>query len=108
MAARHYAPRAEVWLFDPAQEAEVAAALADSSHDVAAGPVVGLLMRTQVPLPADGIVVSMPDDPARYARALYAALHRADAAGARLVVIEQPPATDEWLAIRDRLTRAAR
>ncbi len=112
MAARHYAPRAEVWLFDPTQAAEVAAALADSAQDAVAGPgtgpVVGLLMHAQVPLPPDGIVVPMPDDPARYARALYAALHRADAAGARLVIIEQPPQTDDWLAIRDRLTRAAR
>lgn len=112
MGARHYAPRADVWLFDRAQEAEVAAALADAPHDAprhaAAGPVVGLLMQAQVPLPTDGIVVTMPDDPARYARALYAALHQADAAGARLVVIERPPETDDWLAIHDRLTRAAR
>lgn len=108
MGARHYAPRADVWLFGRAQEAEVAAALADSAHDSSVGPVIGLLMEAQVPLPAGGIVVTMPNDPARYARALYAALHQADAAGARLVVIEQPPETDDWLAIRDRLARAAR
>lgn len=108
MGARHYAPRADVWLFDRAQAAEVTAALAESPHDIAGGPVVGLLMQARVSLPADGIVVAMPADPARYARALYAALHQADTAGARLVVIEQPPETDDWLAIRDRLTRAAR
>ena len=50
----------------------------------------------------------MPDDPASYARALYAALHAADAGGATLIVIERPPADDQWAGLRDRLTRAAR
>jgi L-threonylcarbamoyladenylate synthase len=108
MAERHYAPRADVWLFDRAQEAEVAAALAHAPQDPATGPVVGLLLQAQIPLPAGSLVVAMPDDPARYAREMYAALHRADAIGARLVVIERPPDADDWLAIRDRLARAAR
>ena len=60
------------------------------------------------PLRAGDRVVTMPEAPAEYARALYAALHEADATGAAVVVIEQPPATDAWHAIRDRLARAAR
>jgi L-threonylcarbamoyladenylate synthase len=51
----------------------------------------------------------LPDDPAGYARELYAALHAVDRAGAASVVIEAPPPDDPaWWAVRDRLSRAAR
>lgn len=105
MADRHYAPRADVWLFDPAQQPEIAAALAQRGDG--AGTVTALLRTTTLALP-DRTQVRMPDDPAAYARALYAALHTADAAGASLIVIERPPADDRWAGLRDRLTRAAR
>ncbi|MBL8481848.1 MAG: threonylcarbamoyl-AMP synthase [Rhodocyclaceae bacterium] len=49
----------------------------------------------------------MPAAASDYARALYAALREADAAGADLIVLEAPPATPQWLAVRDRLGRAA-
>lgn len=49
----------------------------------------------------------LPDDPEGYGRLLYAALHRADAAGARRIVVETVPADTAWAAIRDRLARAA-
>jgi L-threonylcarbamoyladenylate synthase len=49
----------------------------------------------------------MPHDAAAFARALYAALHRGDAAGAELIVVEVPPETPEWSGIADRLRRAA-
>ena len=105
MADRHYAPRADVWLFDAAQQPEIDAALA--ARGTGAGPVTALLRTTTLSL-TDGARVRMPDDPAAYARALYAALHTADAAGASLIVIERPPADDRWAGLRDRLTRAAR
>lgn len=53
-------------------------------------------------------VIAMPADPDAYARRLYAALHEADAMGAVAIVIEMPPATSVWAAVRDRLARAAR
>ena len=43
----------------------------------------------------------------RDARALYAELHRCDAAGAELIVVEAPPDLPEWSGIADRLRRAA-
>ena len=53
------------------------------------------------------MVVPMPRDPAAYAARLYDTLHALDAAGVAHVVVELPPDTDAWLAVRDRLRRAA-
>jgi len=50
---------------------------------------------------------AMPALPADYARELYAALRAQDTAGVDLIVVETPPATPDWAAIRDRLLRAA-
>ncbi|MCE9563065.1 MAG: threonylcarbamoyl-AMP synthase [Planctomycetes bacterium] len=47
------------------------------------------------------------NDPAEYATDLYAILHELDEAGFDRIVIELPPDTPEWAAVRDRLTRAA-
>jgi L-threonylcarbamoyladenylate synthase len=51
--------------------------------------------------------VYLSNDPAQAAEQLYAALHRLDAAQAEVILIESPPATPEWDALRDRLQRAA-
>jgi L-threonylcarbamoyladenylate synthase len=40
------------------------------------------------------------------AQKLYDTLHKMDALGAEILLIEAPPAEPEWLAILDRLTRA--
>lgn len=53
-----------------------------------------------------GIRLSMPDNPRDYAAVLYEKLHDADAQGWDWIAIEQPPRTEEWAAIRDRLERA--
>ena len=105
MADRHYAPQADVWLFDPDQQSEIDTALAERRPGT--GTVTALLRTTTLSLPA-GTIVRLPNDPADYARQLYAALHAADDAGASLIVIERPPADDRWAGLRDRLARAAR
>jgi len=51
--------------------------------------------------------ISLPSDPDRAAAHLYEALHRLDQAGLDLLLVERPPDTPEWAAIRDRLARAA-
>jgi L-threonylcarbamoyladenylate synthase len=51
---------------------------------------------------------SMPEDPRSYGRELYAALRELDAAGAGRILMERVPDGDEWAAVADRLTRAAR
>lgn len=50
--------------------------------------------------------VRLPLDANASARMLYAALHELDDAGLECIVIEEPPATGEWAAVRDRLSRA--
>lgn len=49
----------------------------------------------------------MPNEPVGYARALYASLRRLDAAGNDIILIEAPPETEPWRAVRDRISRAA-
>jgi L-threonylcarbamoyladenylate synthase len=69
-------------------------------------PVVALVRTVPArDLPAHAI--TMPLDPLGYAHELYAALRSADASGAALIVVEAPPAEPAWLAVADRLRRAA-
>ena len=51
--------------------------------------------------------VRMPREPRGYAQRLYAALRELDGAGCETILIETPPETEEWIAVRDRLSRAA-
>jgi L-threonylcarbamoyladenylate synthase len=48
----------------------------------------------------------MPRDASAYAQRLYAALRELDSAGCEAILIETPPETPEWAAVRDRLKRA--
>lgn len=57
-------------------------------------------------LPAAAHGLTLPDSPDDYARGLYAALRALDADGVQRILIEAPPASAAWLAIRDRLQRA--
>ena len=45
-------------------------------------------------------------DPQRYARDLYSNLRALDASGRDEILVEEPPASAEWAAVRDRLARA--
>jgi L-threonylcarbamoyladenylate synthase len=58
-----------------------------------------------LPDAAQGIVLNK--DPADYAHGLYAALRELDAQHPSLILIEQPPLDADWVAIHDRLKRAA-
>jgi L-threonylcarbamoyladenylate synthase len=48
----------------------------------------------------------MPREPQAYAQRLYAALRELDTAGCERILIEAPPESAEWSAVRDRLKRA--
>jgi L-threonylcarbamoyladenylate synthase len=90
LSRRHYAPRAKVIM---------AADLDDVDRGGLAEPI-GVLAY-------EGGSAVLSADPAEYAADLYAALHRLDDAGMATILIQEPPATEDWLAIRDRLGRAA-
>ncbi len=45
-------------------------------------------------------------DPQRYARNLYSNLRALDVSGCDEILVEEPPASAEWAAVRDRLARA--
>ena len=49
----------------------------------------------------------MPDDPVTHATMLYAVLHAIDKRSLDRIIVDEPPAGDDWQAIHDRLTRAA-
>jgi len=50
--------------------------------------------------------IRMPREPQAYAQRLYAALRELDGAQCETILIETPPETAEWTAVRDRLLRA--
>jgi L-threonylcarbamoyladenylate synthase len=83
---KHYSPRTPVTVID-AVSAQVA------------------LSESVAVLRPDG--ASLPADPAGYAALLYARLHELDERGFDRILIEMPPDTPEWAAVRDRITRAA-
>lgn len=103
MLNRHYAPRARLQLFDDRSRTHAAHT---ASEQAAAGAVLGALLLTGFDAPVRH-ALSMPHDPAGYARALYHALHTLDAAGCDLVFVEAVPDTPTWAGVRDRLARAA-
>ena len=105
-AARHYAPRTPLEI-SPRSAERV-------SELLQAGKRVGWLTtraadaRTRrIATSAEVVVVPMPDDPATHASMLYAVLHAVDKRSLDWIIVDEPPARDDWQAIHDRLTRAA-
>lgn len=49
----------------------------------------------------------MPRDASDYGQKLYATLRRLDRDGYDLIVIESPPASEDWYAVNDRISRAS-
>jgi L-threonylcarbamoyladenylate synthase len=99
LAHRHYAPRARLHLVeDPGL-------LAARAEDADPGTVGILTHRPTAPQGAHVELLSA--DPMEYGADLYAALHRLDDAGVATILAQTPPAGDDWLAVRDRLTRAS-
>ena len=101
--AAHYAPSSPLRLIDGAAlEAAVREAQAQGSR-------VAVLARRPPPFVAGELFWrSLADDPADYARELYAALRRLDEARPELILVEAPPPEAAWSAVADRLQRAAR
>jgi L-threonylcarbamoyladenylate synthase len=94
---RHYAPKTPARLVPPHEfDAEIAKL----------GASVAVLAFSKPDERVD-YWIRMPRDPQAYARRLYAALRELDGAHCAAILVESPPPTDEWDAVRDRLQRAA-
>lgn len=98
----HYAPETPLRLLDAAAIEPAARALVLSGRAFTV-----LSMRLPAFEASNCRWRTMPSDPRGYARVLYAYLRDADAAKRHCILIEQPPATADWEAVRDRLGRAA-
>lgn len=66
-----------------------------------------LALQTPPAMPPQTQLTILPAEPERYAHALYATLRALDASGCDRILVEAPPATTAWEAVRDRLQRAA-
>ncbi|MBS3743217.1 MAG: threonylcarbamoyl-AMP synthase [Wenzhouxiangellaceae bacterium] len=98
----HYAPGAVLEMVD----AGVMAGRMDAC--AASGERIAVLARREAPATAASVSwIEMPRQPVQFARALYAALRRADAEKPDRILVESPPVTPGWEAISDRLSKAA-
>jgi L-threonylcarbamoyladenylate synthase len=101
---KHYSPKAKLVVLNWRDEADLKSQLV-TRH---LSPVTCFIIaHTQIPTGCFADVSVMPHDAEAFARAFYAELHRCDAAGAELIVVEAPPVAPEWSGIADRLQRAA-
>jgi L-threonylcarbamoyladenylate synthase len=120
---KHYAPKAKLVILGWRDDGELrsqlstlnSSAFAESFGATAPKRSEGgqpstcfVIAHTHIPAAENFARVSViPHDAEAFARAIYAELHRCDAAGAELIVVEAPPESPEWAGIADRLRRAA-
>jgi L-threonylcarbamoyladenylate synthase len=105
MLKTHYSPKAKLVVIDWQNDADLKSQISNLKIENAA---THILVHSKIPagFPAENVSV-IPQDAEAYARALYGELHRCDALGAKLIVVEAPPDSAEWSGIADRLRRAA-
>jgi L-threonylcarbamoyladenylate synthase len=61
---------------------------------------------SNIPSTPNRTVISVPIDSVIYAQNLYAKLRELDALNVDLILVEQPPQSEAWHAINDRLSKA--
>jgi L-threonylcarbamoyladenylate synthase len=96
MDAKHYAPRTRL-LVAPREDFE----------KLAAGKKVGVILQPNSAIFDAFATRVLPNDAAGFATALFATLHELDDLQCDLILVEAPPSTGDWIAVRDRLTRAS-
>lgn len=94
---RHYAPRTPLHLF--CDRASLTEAFAKRQP-------VDCVARVLFGPAEDDDTIAMPTSVNEYASQMYATLHTLDKQGYSRIFLEMPPDTPEWVAVRDRLTRA--
>ncbi|WP_031434385.1 L-threonylcarbamoyladenylate synthase [Methylomarinum vadi] len=97
----HYAPKTKARLCAAEQLAEEIVQLQKQRKRI------GILShRFGAGAAADVFVLRLPDEADEYGHALYAALRQLDNMKLDIILIEQPPDDDNWLAVNDRLRKA--
>jgi L-threonylcarbamoyladenylate synthase len=100
----HYAPRTPLSLL-PFEALEPLLAARETGECVA---LVARASRAGRWVDAEGVhFIAAPEDPHAYARELYSLLRALDRANVTRILIEKLPDTIEWIAVNDRLGRAA-
>jgi L-threonylcarbamoyladenylate synthase len=102
MMPRHYAPRTPLECVEADRESERLASLLREQRRIGC-----VTFANSAIAPPDVVVRVMSSDAVGYAAQLYAVLHELDLAGLDRILVALPPDTNEWLAVRDRLRRAA-
>lgn len=99
----HYAPRTSLQLLARADLLEQAELAARAGRRVAA-----VLFETAgLPVHEGVDWIAAAGDPQAYASELYALLRRLDGGGYGCILLERPPQGSAWLAVNDRVSRAA-
>jgi L-threonylcarbamoyladenylate synthase len=102
---KHYSPKAKLLVLNWRDDADLKFKIQNSKFKIEKCFVIA---HTKIPAGETFADVSvMPHDAEAFARALYAELHRCDAAGAEYIIVETPPAGPAWSGVADRLRRAA-
>ncbi len=101
----HYAPRTPLEVVPSALLAQRLAEVPGAC--VVARADIGEVAAVPVGMLAPGCRVVLPATPAEFGQKLYSTLRDLDAVGAPRLLVEAPPAGEEWAAVRDRLARAA-
>ena len=99
--AIHYAPRTPAYRFETADR-EIAL------NRFVGGKRVALLVFDGVSSHPGMTMFEMPTSPEPYAAMLYQTLRDCDRGNFDVIAVEMPPDELEWVAVRDRLTRATR
>jgi L-threonylcarbamoyladenylate synthase len=102
----HYAPSTPLYLCKKDLLLETALKFANNHKKLC---VLGFSKRPYQQIPDTLVVhwITVPLDPILYAQHLYAYLHDFDTTKSDCILIEAPPHTEAWGAVRDRLQRAA-
>ena len=100
----HYSPQAPCYRFSAQQ---IPSLLEYLRHNADSEVILICISPMSFPSPRHHNV-HMPADADAYARHLYAALRSADVRRPAGIFVELPPADAQWLAVHDRLGRAAR
>jgi L-threonylcarbamoyladenylate synthase len=102
---KHYSPKATLVMLRWKDDADLRSQLSTLNAQLSTTHIIA---HSHIPSGTGlGGVSVIPHDAEAYARAIYAELHRCDAAGATCIVVEAAPSGPEWQAIADRLHRAA-